>query len=71
MCFVSHDIVGVMVGQISLPHRKVIIRNIGTPNIYQIELDKQSNGTADGLTTTHLLISAEHRTQSLALATPE
>ncbi|MDO7927226.1 hypothetical protein Q6A51_10585 [Pseudomonas sp. KFB-139] len=39
--------------------------------LYQIELDKNGNGTADGLTTPHLLISAEHRSQSLTLATPE
>ncbi|MBX8620384.1 hypothetical protein K5D48_25350, partial [Pseudomonas cichorii] len=43
----------------------------GRGYLYQIEPDKKGNGTADGLTLTKLLVSAEPRAQSLILPTPE
>ncbi|MBX8557579.1 hypothetical protein K5D43_24205 [Pseudomonas cichorii] len=43
----------------------------GRGYLYQLEPDKKGNGTADGLTLTKLLVSAEPRAQSLILPTPE
>ncbi|MBX8503136.1 hypothetical protein K5D31_24920, partial [Pseudomonas cichorii] len=43
----------------------------GRGYLYQIEPDKKGNGTADGLTLTKLLVSAEPRAHSLILPTPE